>query len=377
MQKKYLKYILLTFAVFFGFNMKVRAYMICKYDYTYRSDTPSLSKNMTINIDTRESKITVEMDNKSTDINYGKNSIITLDDGNYFNINVKSSLKSKVSKFKNCSDSIGVIENSETLNLVIQDSCVGYAGEVEKCSSLPGTLISGTPESSSKKTSIKFSTSDKLSGVLGVNENGDYYLKLDADTNVFTASPSKEFTFTFKNRNYRIDPDTKDKIFKSKGSVYLYTLDSGNGGTDKLLSLNKSKDGFTTTKDVFDNTTYEFKITDKKSDLNALDFKGICSEDSVRKVFQILGYVLLIVKIAVPLLLIIFGIINLFKVVVSGEQDSLNKTVKSLVIKVIAAIVIFILPTIIYYVINLVDGSSEGTEPYANCKNCLFEPSSC
>ena len=90
-----------------------------------------------------------------------------------------------------------------------------------------------------------------------------------------------------------------------------------------------------------------------------------------------MGYILFVVKIAIPLCLLIFGIINLVKVVVSGEQEGLAKSVKSLGIKAIAAVVIFILPTIIYYIINLVGGSNEGTEVYGYCNTCIFEPKKC
>ena len=118
-------------------------------------------------------------------------------------------------------------------------------------------------------------------------------------------------------------------------------------------------------------------VKKNKNKLDSADCKGICSEDSVRKVFQIMGYVLLIAKIAVPICLIIFGVVTLVKVVISGEQEALRKAVKNLGIKALAAVIIFILPTIIYYITNLVSGNSSDTKVYGYCKTCLFEPKKC
>lgn len=418
MYKKYLKYTIFVFLVNFLFILNASADLICQYEYYYYSDNPAIKDNkILITIDANQVKY--KTNTEMLVLDYGKAGQLTLDNEMIITVKAKKDLKDTFSKFSNCSDSIGFTENIEGNQLILSSKCVDLSDDLEKCSNLVGTASGTTNNStncnkildsntcrntsgcswgyvgsemqcysnpssgnqqtpSTNKTSIKFSTSDKITGVLGVNENGNYYLQIDGDSNIFTFSPSDGFAFGYKNKNYTIDPDTKDDIFKStKNSIYLYALDAGMGGTTWLLSLNAVKDGYTTPNNIYGSTNYDFIIDNNKTNLFALDFKGICSDTGVRKVFQIMGYILFVVKIAIPLCLLIFGIINLVKVVVSGEQEGLAKSVKSLGIKAIAAVVIFILPTIIYYIINLVGGSNEGTEVYGYCKTCIFEPKKC
>lgn len=382
MYKKYLKYAIFVFLVNFLFILNASADLICQYEYYYYSDNPTIKNNkilITINA-THPTHVKYKTNSQTLLVKYGDAAQLTLDNEMIITVKAKDDLKDKVSKFNNCSDSIGFTEIVENNQLILSSNCVDLADDSSNCKNLVGTS-SGTTNNQQKpsttKTTIKFSTSDKLTGVLGVNENGNYYLQIDGDSNVFTFSPSDGFAFGYKNKNYTIDPDTKDDIFKStKSSIYLYALDAGIGGTTWLLSLNAVKDGYTTPNNVYGSTNYDVTIDNSKNNLFALDFKGICSDTGVRKVFQIMGYILFIVKIAIPLCLLIFGIINLVKVVVSGDQEGLAKSVKSLGIKAIAAVVIFILPTIIYYIINLV-GNDKGTEVYGYCKTCIFEPKKC
>ena len=379
MDKKYIKYInkFIIFAFLFLFiNINdVKADLICRYDYSYNNHSISVSLDATY-----ATHVIFKSSKETKMIKYGETDQLKLDDDSLVNIKVDNSLKTKLSGFTNCSDSIGFIETLETSNLTVKDTCAGYADDASKCSNLQGTASTtgNTTQTSGTKTTINFTTTDNVSGVLGVNENGKYYLKINNDNNTITYDPTAEFTFNYGNKNYRIDPDTKDNIFKSSSSsVKLYALDAGTGGNNWLLSLNSSKDGYTTPADVSGRKDYKVNVNKNKNKLDSSDFKGICSEASVRKVFQIMGYVLLIAKIAVPICLIIFGVVTLVKVVISGEQEALMKAVKNLGIKALAAVIIFILPTIIYYITNLVSGNSSDTKVYGYCKTCLFEPKKC
>lgn len=379
MNKRYLKYInsfiIFALLVLFTNVNDVKADLLCKYNYSYNNHSISVSLNATYVTD-----VIFKSSKDTKMIKYGNTDQLELDDGTLVNIKVDKSLKDKVSSFTNCSDSIGFIETLETGNLTIKDSCTGYADDASKCSNLTGvgTTTGNTTQTTGQKTTINFTTTDNISGVLGVNENGKYYLKISNDNNTFTFDPTAEFTFNYGNKNYRIDPDTKDNIFKSNSSsIKLYALDAGTGGNNWLLSLNSQKDGYTTTNDVNGSINYKVNVKNNKDKIDVADFKGICSDSNVRKVFQIMGYALLIVKIIVPICLIIFGVINLVKVVISGEQEALMKAVKNLGMKALAAVIVFVLPTIVYYITNLVGGNDNDTKVYGYCKTCIFEPKKC
>lgn len=96
-------------------------------------------------------------------------------------------------------------------------------------------------------------------------------------------------------------------------------------------------------------------------------------------IWQIVGYVLLIFKIVIPLLLIIFGMLDLGKAVIASKDDEIKKATKSLVTRAIAAVIIFLLPTIISYIIGLIGGfkGTEAETDYNICRRCITSPSKC
>ena len=78
---------------------------------------------------------------------------------------------------------------------------------------------------------------------------------------------------------------------------------------------------------------------------------GFCAKTA--NIWQIVGYVLLIFRIAIPILLIVFGAIDLGKAVIASKEDEIKKATGSLVRRAIAAVVIFLLPTIVTFLIGL------------------------
>ena len=106
-----------------------------------------------------------------------------------------------------------------------------------------------------------------------------------------------------------------------------------------------------------------------------LDFENFCSESAL--IWQIVGWLLTIFKIVIPVLLIILGSIDFGKAVIAGKDDEIKKQSKSLAFRAVAAVIIFILPSIVKMVFNWVMEFS-GTElDYAVCSDCVVNPSSC
>lgn len=100
---------------------------------------------------------------------------------------------------------------------------------------------------------------------------------------------------------------------------------------------------------------------------------GFCT--ATANIWQILGYVLLVFKIVIPLLLILFGIIDLGKAVIASKDDEIKKATGSLVKRAIASVVIFLLPTIVTFVIGIIsDFKDTAKEDYNVCKACISSP---
>ena len=92
-------------------------------------------------------------------------------------------------------------------------------------------------------------------------------------------------------------------------------------------------------------------------------------------IWQVVGYVFLIAKIVIPIILIILGMVDLGKAVISSDDKAISKAAKSLLMRTIAAIAIFFIPTIIKVAFEFVAGFNEDMKNDAqNCIDCLTSP---
>ena len=98
-----------------------------------------------------------------------------------------------------------------------------------------------------------------------------------------------------------------------------------------------------------------------------------CAESA--DIWQIVGYFLLVFKIVIPIIIIILGMIDLGKAVVSSDEKAIQKSAKTLLIRVLAGILIFFVPTIVGLIFNLVAAfRNEVKENWAECKACVVSP---
>ena len=92
-------------------------------------------------------------------------------------------------------------------------------------------------------------------------------------------------------------------------------------------------------------------------------------------IWHLVGLVVYILKIVIPLILIVLGMVDLGKAVVSSDEKAINKAVGTLVKRFIAAVVVFFVPTIVNAVFGLI-GVMSRTEhnDYQTCVSCLTAP---
>lgn len=101
---------------------------------------------------------------------------------------------------------------------------------------------------------------------------------------------------------------------------------------------------------------------------------NFCSEPGVLKGIRLVGYLLYIAKFAVPLIIIFFGTLDLFKSIQGGEFKAISKQAKVLGMRCILGLAIFLLPSVINWVLNSVTSDSTGN---SSCYSCLLQPFSC
>lgn len=93
---------------------------------------------------------------------------------------------------------------------------------------------------------------------------------------------------------------------------------------------------------------------------------SICENGDVLSVIRIVNIVITIIKIVVPILLILTLMIDYIKAVYKNDNDALVKTNKTAVTKVIAAILVFMIPTFINVIASI---SSYDKSGFTSCIN--------
>lgn len=104
---------------------------------------------------------------------------------------------------------------------------------------------------------------------------------------------------------------------------------------------------------------------------------NFCGE--ISEILQLVGWALTIFKIAIPLIIIAVGLIDLGKAAVSSKPEEVRKSATSLIWRLVGGIVIFFIPTIVMLVFGLVSGWSgpDGIENQVNfdvCRACVERP---
>ena len=103
-----------------------------------------------------------------------------------------------------------------------------------------------------------------------------------------------------------------------------------------------------------------------------------CNDDNIRTALRFIGYLLMIARVAIPLIIIVMATIDLFKSVIDKDEKSLSKQVKIIIMRIVAGVFVFFLPTIVYALFNL---SAElkivEEERFKGCATCLLKPKEC
>lgn len=101
---------------------------------------------------------------------------------------------------------------------------------------------------------------------------------------------------------------------------------------------------------------------------------GFCASSA--NVWQTVGYILLVFKIVIPILLIVFGMIDLGKAVIASKDDEIKKATTSLIKRAISAVVIFFIPTIVGVVMGIVGNFAAVRDDFDVCRYCISSPTS-
>lgn len=79
-----------------------------------------------------------------------------------------------------------------------------------------------------------------------------------------------------------------------------------------------------------------------------------------------------VLNVAVPVILVIFGVIDLVKAVMSGKEDEIKKGQQSLIKRIITGACIFLIVIAVKFLVSVVDSNMTNKENMVNCINCFI-----
>lgn len=101
-----------------------------------------------------------------------------------------------------------------------------------------------------------------------------------------------------------------------------------------------------------------------------LDATEICGE--LKPALRIVGIVIWLIKVIVPIILIVIGMIDLMKAVTEKSEDKIKEAQQKLIKRAIAAVLVFLVISLVSAVMKIV-----GDESYTECMDCITSPWSC
>lgn len=97
---------------------------------------------------------------------------------------------------------------------------------------------------------------------------------------------------------------------------------------------------------------------------------SIC--EGLAPVLRIVGIVVWGIRVVVPIILIVIGMIDLAKAVTEKSEDKIKEAQQKLVKRAIAAVLVFLVVSLVSVVMTVV-----GSNEYEACMECINSPWSC
>lgn len=101
---------------------------------------------------------------------------------------------------------------------------------------------------------------------------------------------------------------------------------------------------------------------------------SFCTEAA--DVLSLVGWILTVFKIAIPLIIVAYGMFDFGKAVTASKDDEIKKSAKTLGMRALAGVIIFFVPTIVMWIFGLVPSYSDDAANFSVCEDCILRPGS-
>lgn len=88
-------------------------------------------------------------------------------------------------------------------------------------------------------------------------------------------------------------------------------------------------------------------------------------------IWSLLGIAITAIKVVIPVMLIIFGMLDFGKAVTSGKEDEIKKQMITFIKRAIAAVVVFFVPTIVGMLMQMVQSSVKDANDICGYSVCI------
>lgn len=88
----------------------------------------------------------------------------------------------------------------------------------------------------------------------------------------------------------------------------------------------------------------------------------VCTNDTMQNVMSLVKLIMNVICIVVPIIMIVLGSLDLFKAVTAGKEEEIKKKQKALITRLIAGVLVFLVPTIVRVLMSLI-----GSDAWENC----------
>lgn len=111
------------------------------------------------------------------------------------------------------------------------------------------------------------------------------------------------------------------------------------------------------------------------AEVNDTSIGEICSMPQYRKTMRFFGTIVTFAKYIVPIIIIAFGIMDLYKAVTGAKDDEIKKSFKAIMVRIAAGVLIFLLPGLVQFFFNMLNEWSNYKVDVCCCTECLLNSS--
>lgn len=151
----------------------------------------------------------------------------------------------------------------------------------------------------------------------------------------------------------------------SDGTIYYYN-------SEKQNAINASKTTTNNNSNSNNNDSNHISTTKNDTDISQ---SSNCTR--IKEPLMFIGNIVLVVKIAIPIILIGLGMMDLFRAVTSAKDDELKKSLRGFAMRCVAGVAIFFLPTIVSVVFSMVSSWADLKGEFNACQKCILNVRSC